>query len=110
MKSRIEVDAGICGFHTTVLAASPDEQNVSFEIASGCEKIRGVANALKSRGPVDAYVEVDPSGQSMVMGIVRDRLRGCCAGCAVPVGIFKGMQVAAGLALPKDISLKIIQE
>lgn len=110
MTSRIEVDAGICGFHTTVLATSPDDQNVSFEITSGCEKIRGVANALQAHGPVDAYAEVNPAGQSVVMATVRAGLQGCCAGCAVPVGLFKGMQVAAGLALPKDIALKITQE
>ena len=110
MKSRIEVDAGVCGFRTTVVALSPDDQNVTFEIVSGCEKIRGVANALQAQGPVDAYAEVNPAGQSVVMGTVRDRLKGCCAGCAVPTGIFKGMQVAAGLALPQDISLKITQE
>lgn len=110
MKSHIEVDAGICGFHTTVLASSPDDQNVSFEIASDCEKIRGIADALRAHGPVDAYAEVNPAGRSVVMGTARAGLKGCCAGCAVPVGLFKGMQVAAGLALPKDICLKITQE
>ncbi|MGB9596019.1 MAG: DUF6951 family protein [Candidatus Poribacteria bacterium] len=34
-------------------------------------------------------------------------MKGCCSGCAVPVGIFKSMQVAAMLALPMDISIKI---
>lgn len=110
MQARIEVEAGICGFHTTVLARSPDEQQVSFEIASSCEKIRGLAQALQTYGPVDAYAEINPAEQSVVMSTVRDCLKGCCAGCAVPVGLFKGMQVAAGLALPKDIALKITQE
>ena len=104
------MDAGVCGFHTTILTQSPDDQDVSFEITSDCAKIRGVAEALKTHGPVDAYAEINPAGQSAVMGIVRDNLKGCCAGCAVPVGLFKGMQLAAGLALPKDISIKIAQE
>jgi len=30
-------------------------------------------------------------------------------GCAVPVGLFKAMQVMAGLALPKDISIRVSQ-
>jgi hypothetical protein len=110
MQARIEVEAGICGFRTTVLASSPDDQNVVFQIASGCEKILGVARDLQAHGPVDAYAEFNPAGQSVVMATVRDCLKGCCAGCAVPVGLFKGMQVAAGLALPKDICLKITQE
>lgn len=35
---------------------------------------------------------------------------GCCAACAVPIGIFKVMQVATGVALPKDVTLKITAE
>jgi hypothetical protein len=110
MNTKVEVDAGVCGFHTCVRAASEDSQNVSFDIASGCEKIRGLASALKAKGPVDAYQEISPDDQSVVMVVVRECLKGCCAGCAVPVGIFKAMQVSAGLALPKDISIKMTCE
>ncbi len=107
MNTIVEVDAGICGFHTNVRTNSEDGQNVTFGIASECEKIRGLADALKAKGPVDAYQEISAEGQSVIMTTARECLKGCCAGCAVPVGIFKGMQVAAGLALPKDISIKI---
>lgn len=110
MNARVEIDAGICGFQTTMHAHSSDEQLVTFEIASGCEKIRAVAAGLQARGPVDAYAEISPAAQSVVLAVVHDQLRGCCAGCAVPVGIFKGMQVAAGLALPQNISLKITRD
>jgi hypothetical protein len=41
---------------------------------------------------------------------VRATLKGCCAGCAVPAGLFKAMQVAAGLALPKDINIRLTKE
>ena len=44
------------------------------------------------------------------MPLVRANLHGCCAGCAVPVGLFKAMQVAAGLALPKDIEIALSLE
>ena len=110
MNTRVEVDAGICGFHTKVRANSEDGQNVSFDITSGCEKIRGLADALKAKGPVDAYQEISAEGQSVIMATVRECLTGCCAGCAVPVGIFKGMQVAAGLALPRDIAIAMVTE
>ena len=104
---KVEVDAGVCGFHTCVRAASEDGQNVSFDIASECEKIRSLAIALKAKGPVDAYQEISAEGQGVVMATVRENLKGCCAGCAVPTGIFKAMQVSAGLALPKDIIIKM---
>jgi hypothetical protein len=35
---------------------------------------------------------------------------GCCAGCAMPVGLFKTTQVAAGLALPKDVHIAMTRE
>lgn len=107
MNTKVEVDAGVCGFRTCIRATSEDSQNVVFDIVSGCEKIRGLGGALKAKGPVDAYQEISPENESVVMAVVRECLRGCCAGCAVPAGIFKAMQVSAGLALPKDISIKM---
>ena len=41
------------------------------------------------------------------MKAVYSNLKGCCAGCAVPSGIFKSMQVAASLALPQSVSMDI---
>jgi hypothetical protein len=107
MQAKAEIDAGVCGFHTTARAVSEDRMLVRFEVTSDCEKIRGLGNALASKGPVNAYEEINPVADSVVMAAVRECLKGCCAGCAVPVGIFKSMQVAAGLALPKDITIHI---
>lgn len=110
MNSKVEIDAGVCGFRTCVRAASEDGQFMTFTITSDCEKIRGLAEALKARGSVDAYQEISPQGSSVILAVARQCLKGCCAGCAVPVGIFKSMQVAAGLALPKDVNLAICLE
>ena len=41
------IHAGVCGFTTTVTARSEDMQNVTLEITSTCDKIRGLAAALK---------------------------------------------------------------
>ena len=110
MKSTVEIDAGICGFKTTAAVASPDGQNVSFEVQSDCEKIRTLGEQLKGKGAIDAYQEISPAKESVLMQTVRTTLKGCCAGCAVPAGLFKAMQVAAGLALPKDITIKLTKE
>jgi hypothetical protein len=34
-------------------------------------------------------------------------LKGCCAGCVVPCGIFKTVQVAGGVALPAPVAIDI---
>jgi len=107
MKSFVEVDAGVCGFRTQATAASDDGQHVAFAIDTDCEKVSQLAAALADRQPLDAYQEISPAGNGVFMTTVRGTLKGCCAGCAVPAGLFKVMQVAAGLSLPKDISIRI---
>lgn len=107
MEVTAKIDAGICGFHTQVLAGSEDGQNVRLEISSDCEKISALGEKISMHGLIDAWQEISPATESVVLQLVRRQLTGCCAGCAVPVGLFKAMQVAAGLALPKDISIQI---
>ena len=107
MKSLIVIEAGVCGFVTRVHADSEDSQNVTFRIPTSCEKVKKLAEALVAKGPVDAYAEIGAGHDGVVLGTAREHLKGCCAGCVVPSGIFKAMQVAAGLALPKDIAIRI---
>jgi len=102
---RTTINAGVCGFQTTVTARSDDMQVVGLEIASGCEKIRGLAESLKD--PIDAYQEIGDGSDGIVLRAARAHLAGCCAGCAVPSGIFKSVQVAGGVALPAPISVTI---
>ena len=110
MKANVEIDAGICGFQTTARVNSEDSQNVTFDINTNCDKIARLAQAIREKGHIDAYQEISPGGTAVIMTAVKETLTGCCAGCAVPVGLFKAMQVAAGLALPKDINIKLTKE
>jgi hypothetical protein len=63
-----------------------------------------------AKGPVDGYAEIGVGSDGVVLTTARESLKGCCAACAVPVGAFKAMQVAAGVALPKDIRIGINQD
>ena len=110
MKALVLVDGGICGFQTRIHADSEDSQNVTFKIVSGCEKARKFGEALIAKGLVDGYAEIGAGADGAVLTTARESLKGCCAACAVPLGAFKAMQVAAGVALPKDVTLKITAE
>ncbi|MCL5270290.1 MAG: hypothetical protein M1457_07030 [bacterium] len=110
MNVKVDVEPGICGFKTAVEARTEDARNVDFVIQTDCKNIRVLAARLGDQGPIDAYMEMNSAGESQLMNTVREVLRGCCAGCAVPVGIFKGMQVAAGLALPADVAIAITKQ
>ena len=107
MKATAQVDGGVCGFQTSVTVSSEDIQHCAFDIQTDCETIQQLAGRLAQEGSVDAFQEINPAAESVVITAVRATLKGCCAGCAVPVGIFKAMQVAAGVALPKDIAIAI---
>ncbi len=110
MKTLVLVDAGICGLQTQIRAESDDTQNVTFKVTSACEKARGFGETLMAKGPVDGYAEIGAGADGVVLTTARESLKGCCAACAVPVGAFKAMQGAAGVALPKDIHIAIKQE
>jgi hypothetical protein len=99
---RATIDAGVCGFVTEVTARCDDDQHVSFDISTPCEKVQALADALPT---VDAYDEIGSGFDGQVMTAVRACFQGCCSGCAVPVGVFKAMQVAAKLALPQDVTM-----
>jgi Family of unknown function (DUF6951) len=104
MKCIARIQAGVCGFTTTVTADAPDDQMVCFEFETDCKKIAGLADVLRGK-EVDAYAEVGAGHDGVVMTAVRSSLSGCCAGCAVPVGVFKAMQAAAAVALPRDVTI-----
>jgi hypothetical protein len=98
------INAGICGFKTTVIAESDEMQMVSFNIESDCENIVKMAVDF----PIaDAYSEIGSGFDGELHKVFRGSLRGCCSGCVVPCGIFKAMQVAAGLALPTEASIEL---
>ena len=102
VKTRVE--AGICGFVTEIEASSEDSQHVSFKVVTDCEKIKNLSEKLTS---YDAYNEIRDGFDGELFKAIRSELKGCCAGCAVPVGLFKSMQVAAMVALPKNILITI---
>jgi len=110
MKATAEIGAGVCGFHTTAHVSCEDGQHVTFEIETPCENIARLAEALQEKSPIDAFEEIRGGNGSVVLGAARAVLCGCCAGCVVPSGMFKAMQVAAGLALPADITIKLSKE
>lgn len=101
------IHAGVCGFVTEVTATCEDSQNVSFELATPCENVQKLAANLPT---VDAYAEIGNGFSGQVMTAVRECFQGCCSGCAVPVGVFKAMQIAAGLALPQAVSMDFVKQ
>lgn len=100
--AKAEIHAGICGF-TTKVEATMDGEVCRLAIESDCPAIQRMGEAL---------TEVDPlreiSARRAVPSILQAGLKHCThAACPVPVGIIKAVEVEAGLALPKDVSITV---
>jgi hypothetical protein len=111
MRVIVEIDAGVCQFHTVAGVICNGDRYVTFDhIETKCEKIDRLGVLLKEKGPIDACQEISPKTEGVIMQAVRSLLKGCCSGCAVPIGFFKAAQVAAGLALPRDVNIRLTKK
>jgi hypothetical protein len=104
--ARVDIDAGVCGHLTRVTAAKTTGYTVRVEIESGCPHVRRIA---------PEPVEVDALKQIGLRGGLPPLLQTayeCCAhaACPVPAGLVKAVEVAAGLALPRDVTMQISKE
>lgn len=105
MKGAADVQAGICGHHTTVQAETSDGRRVTFTIATTCDNIVRFTVRLAAEGPLDAYKEINPKASSDVLA--RGHEAGICTDCIVPAAALKALRVATGLALPADAAITI---
>ena len=99
------IDPGICGFLAEVVATM-DGEMCSLEITCDCEPIQKLAQALPQ---VDPMVEIGFHGDGPLTW--RMFAKHCPhPACPVPAGILKAVELAAGLALPKDASIKVLTD
>ena len=96
-----EIESGICGFCTTVKTTS-EGRKVRVEFETECGYVEQLAEALTE---VDPYKEISYRGEGPVtLRLAAEHL--VHPACPVPSGIIKAIEVEAGLALPKDASIK----
>ncbi len=109
MDAKVKVDAGICGFKSIITATSEDSMNVDLKVVSPCEIIKELAKQYQEICPINAYQELSPQVESAILKVSRATLvqKGACEACVVPAAVCKAMYIAAGLALPQDVSIEI---
>jgi NADPH-dependent 7-cyano-7-deazaguanine reductase QueF len=100
---QVTVDAGICGFTTRIQAASPDMQTVQITYESDCPHVNKAKGELNS---VDAFQELfkKPHETSVYQILVKHLPH---VTCPLYSGFLKAIEVAAGMALPKDATISI---
>jgi len=106
-KAKAKVTPGICGFSTRVQVESDDSYQVTVSLESNCEKVQAYGNALSDLGPLSVFDELRKGNDGLILGTPQQYLKGCCAACVTPAGVFKAMQVASGLALPAPVAIDL---
>lgn len=99
----VKVNPGICGLKTTINADSEDGQTAAIQICTDCPSLKPMEEELKE---ADGYeICFAKHGESIVSQLGKKYCRHAC--CPVPVAVIKAIEVACGLALPKDVEITI---
>lgn len=102
--ARAEINSGVCGFHTSVVTSMDEEgETCSIHIDSQCEAIQRLAQVLIEVQPFEEISFRRKTPTILALGA-----KFCThAACPVPVGVIKAVEVAAGLALPRDVQIQL---
>jgi hypothetical protein len=107
MRGIVKIMSGICGMLSEVRATADDKAGtVNLEINTRCENIQKLAGELKVVNPFEEI-----SFQAEGPKTLRLAAKHCKhAACPVPSGIIKAIEVASGLALPKDAVIQVSKQ
>jgi hypothetical protein len=99
----VTVNAGICGFTTEIQTASADMQTVQIIYQSECPHVNKAKEELTS---VDAFKELFLKPHETTVYQVLSKYLPHVT-CPLYSGFLKAIEVAAGMALPKDATISI---
>mgnify|MGYP001807105313 CR=1 FL=1 len=99
----VDVNPGVCGLLSRIKAEADEDQTVTFTVETTCPHIRAMADALES---VDGYHE---AFGKLGDGEIYKAAHAHCKhpACPVPSAFVKVLEVACGLALPRDVSMTL---
>ena len=96
------VDPGICGFPCVIRASTLERRRVRVRIVeSECQQILRLAGRLDEISLRELFM---PAARNPVYQSAE--ASGCHASCVIPAAVLKAAEVAMGMALPKDVSLR----
>ena len=99
---RVSVDPGVCGFTCTIEARRVEKRRISIEICgSDCQQIQKMSGLLHEIMLRDLFV---PGTRNPVFCYAEQA--GCHSSCIVPVSLLKVAEVAMGMALARETSIK----
>ena len=102
--TRVEVHSGVCGFSVTVTAEKGREKKILISLETECEMVRKMAEEVSVMDMMAVFTRLpdNPVYRSAAKHLKH-------VTCPVPGGILKAMEVEAGFALPKDVSITFLE-
>ncbi len=102
----VTVEPGICGFPCTITARKLDTQTVTIEInGSECKQIKRLSTRLTEMSLKELFM---PLSRNPVY--IAAEKSGCHPSCAIPAAVIKAVEVALGMALPREVRIKFTNE
>jgi hypothetical protein len=102
----VVVDAGVCGHWAKIRAEKTTGYNVRLTIETDCPHVQKIAPEPLE---VDAVRQIGL--RAGLPSLLESAYASCAhAACPVPSALIKVVEVAAGLALPADVAMKISKE
>ncbi len=103
--AKIRINPGACGMEVIVDVAVKDKKSFTVSIISNCKMVEKLGQELNELTMMDAFrhIHVNP---------VYVKGAACLkhAACPVPSGILKALEVAAGLNVPRDVTMTFVDE
>ncbi|MCK5804274.1 MAG: hypothetical protein KAI66_15660 [Lentisphaeria bacterium] len=101
--ARVTVDPGVCGLRTeAVTEMEEDGMTCRLAVDSACPHVVKMAENLPT---VNAFTEISHTGEGSA--ILRASIEHCPhPACPVPSALVKAVEVASGLALPADVTIR----
>jgi hypothetical protein len=100
--TELTVHSGVCGFTTVIRTSSEDMQTVTITFETTCPH---AAKAKAELTSVDAYTELFRKPHETTVYSVLSRYLPHVT-CPLYSGFLKAIEAGAGLALPKDVSMR----
>jgi hypothetical protein len=102
----VHVQPGVCGFDAEIHATADEDMNVHTELSSACPQVIRLGTAVADVSALELLRRpIHETSIYQAAGAAR-----CHAACPVPAAIIKAIEVAAGLALPRDVQMIITRD
>lgn len=101
--AKVTVNAGICGFVAVINATQNEDEMVDLSFKTTCPNFKKLEEELKEVDPLTCCFSKIGEGE------IFEAFKPLCPHivCPIPTAVLKAIEVAGGLALPKDVTMKI---